>query len=129
MDSKYVEKFREVFETACRMAGVSPWPSRLLYHLNLLRAEMNYIIVTEELTEEAAYETAENDWWEMVMVDKTMLLREYGAIYDRRKDLIAYGLAYPSDVMLDSELRRKYAYAMRKPITVETFLVDYYREG
>lgn len=108
MDSKYVEKFREVFETACRMAGINPSEERLKYHLNLVRAEMNYIIVTEELIDDAAYQTAEDDWWEMVMADMEILTREYGIIYDKQKDIIAYGIAYPPAVMQDAELRDRY---------------------
>lgn len=120
MDSKYFNKFSEVFAAACCKNGIIPTPKRLKYHLNLVRAEMAYNIVEEELTDEAAYQTAETDWWEMVMADNSMLLREYGIIYDKQKDLLVYGLAYPPSILNVEELRKKFDDAMREPIYQDT---------
>lgn len=120
MKAKYASKFAELFAAACCKNGIIPTPKRLKYHLNLVRAEMAYNIVEEELTDDAAYQTAETDWWDMVMADKTMLLREYGNIYDKQKDLLVYGLAYPPVFMHDAELRKKFDEAMRGHVYQDT---------
>lgn len=120
MDIKYAKKFSEFFAAACCKSGIIPTPKRLRYHLNLVRAEMSYNIVAEEMPDNAAYQTAVYDWWDMVMTDKTMLLREYGNIYDKKKDLLVYGLAYPPALMQDAELRKKFDEAMRGHVYQDT---------
>lgn len=107
MKAKYINKFRDEYESICRNNNIEPTEKGFQYQLYLLKSIMTSEIVFDEFPEAVAYQVSLETIGDMDYNGKLHLDREDGNIYDEH-DPVIYGIAYPKYIMEHPEYRTKW---------------------
>lgn len=104
MKAKFINLFRNEYESLCMNNNIKPTEKGFRYQLYLLKSIMTAEIVSDELPEAVAYLLAVETIDDMDYNGKLHLDREDGNIYDEH-DPVIYGIAYPEFIMEHPEYR------------------------
>lgn len=107
MKAKFINKFRDEYESICRLNNTEPTEKGFQYQLYLLKSIMTSEIVFDELPEAVAYQLAVETIGDMDYNGQLNLDREDGNIYEEH-DAVIYGIAYPEFIMEHPEYRTKW---------------------
>lgn len=107
MKAKYINKFRDEYESICSNNNIEPTEKGFRYMLYLLKSIMTSEIVLDELPEAVAYQVAVETIGDMDYNGQLHLDREDGNIYEEH-DAVIYGIAYPEFIMEHPEYRTKW---------------------
>lgn len=107
MKAKFINKFRDDYESICRLNNTEPTEKGFRYQLYLLKSIMTSEIVFDELPESVAYQLAVDTIYDMNYNGNLHLERGDGTIYEEN-DAVIYGIAYPAFIMEHPEYRTKW---------------------
>lgn len=104
MKAKFINLFRDEYESICSNHNIKPTEKGFRYQLYLLKSIMTSEIVLDEIPEAVAYQLAVETIDDMDYNGKLHLDREDGNIYEEH-DAVIYGIAYPEFIMEHPEYR------------------------